>query len=106
MGILHNLWAVAAEVLLLNLPFGFWRAAVRKFSLPWILAVHAPVPFVIALRYYSGLGWRIETFPVMVGAFFAGQFLGGKLRGWWMKRSNAGMEESVPGSQRRDLRLH
>ena len=106
MGILHNLWTVAAEVLFLNLPFGFWRAGVRKFSLPWILAVHAPVPFVIALRYLSGLGWRIETFPVMVGAFFAGQFLGGKLRGWRMNRSRVEMRETGPGSPQRNLRLH
>jgi hypothetical protein len=80
---LRNLWAVAAGVLLLNLPFGFWRAGVRKFSLRWVLAVHAPVPMVIALRILSGLGWRLETFPVMVGAFFTGQFLGGRLRSWW-----------------------
>jgi hypothetical protein len=33
------------------------------------------------LRYASGLGWRLITFPVLVGAFFTGQFLEGKLRG-------------------------
>jgi hypothetical protein len=51
-----------------------------------VLAVHTPVPFVIALRFLSGLGWHLHTFPVMVGAFFTGQFLGGKLRGWWTSR--------------------
>ena len=90
MGILHSLWSVASAVLLLNLPFGFWRASVRKFSFPWIVAVHAPVPCVIALRLLSGLGWRLQTFPVMVGAFFAGQYLGGKLRGWWIRRRSPG----------------
>ena len=77
-----TLWIVAALVLLLNLPFGFWRAGCRKFSWPWILAVHAPVPFVVALRLASGMGFRLITFPVMVGAYFAGQFLGGRLRLW------------------------
>jgi hypothetical protein len=76
------LWLVAATVFLLNLPFGWWRARVRKFSLPWILAVHVPVPFIIALRIFSGLGWRLITFPVMISAYFLGQFLGGKASQW------------------------
>jgi hypothetical protein len=73
-----NLWLVAALVFVLNLPFGFWRARVRKFSWPWILAIHLPVPAIIALRIYSGLGWRFVTFPVLIAAFFAGQLAGGK----------------------------
>ncbi len=77
---MHDLWTVAAAVLVLNLPFGFWRASVARFSRPWFLAVHIPVPFVIALRILSGLGWRLSTFPVMVGAFFAGQLAGGAVR--------------------------
>lgn len=75
-----TLWIVALLVVLLNLPFGFWRAGTRRFSWPWILAVHAPVPLVIGLRLASGLGWKAVTFPVMIGAFFTGQFLGGRLR--------------------------
>jgi hypothetical protein len=72
---------VAVLILLLNLPFGFWRAGVRKFSPAWFVAVHAPVPLAIGLRLASGLGWRLGTLPLFVGAFFAGQFLGGRLRG-------------------------
>lgn len=82
-----NLFTVAFTVLVLNLPFGFWRAGVKKFALPWFLAVHVPVPLVIALRLMSGIGWQIMTFPVLVGAFFLGQFLGGKLRLWWGKKT-------------------
>jgi hypothetical protein len=73
----YTLWIVAAAVLFLNLPFGYWRAGASKFSVPWFLAVHVPVPAVIALRLMSGLGWRFITFPVLIGAFFAGQLLGG-----------------------------
>ncbi len=72
-----TLWAVALAVLLLNLPFGYWRAGVSRFSVPWFLAVHSPIPAVIVLRLMSGLGWRFITFPALIGAFFAGQFLGG-----------------------------
>ena len=71
-----NLWSVASLVFLLNLPFGYWRANEPKLSKGWFLAIHLPVPFVIALRIFSGLGWHFITFPVMIGAFFGGQFAG------------------------------
>jgi hypothetical protein len=75
-----RLWEVALAVLVLNLPFGFWRAGVRKLTLPWFLAVHLPVPAVVALRVLTGLGWAIPVFAVLIPAFFLGQFLGGKIR--------------------------
>jgi hypothetical protein len=79
---IHSLWAVAGAVVVFNLPFGYWRAGTQRLTLPWILAVHTPVPFVIALRVLTGLGWRFATFPVLVGAFFTGQFIGGRFRRW------------------------
>ena len=75
-----SLWTVALLVFLINLPFGYWRASVRKLSTRWFLAVHLPVPLVVALRIFSGLGWKLISFPVLVGAFFLGQFVGGRLR--------------------------
>ncbi len=75
-----GLWTVALLVFLLNLPFGYCRASVRRLSSQWFLAVLLPVPLVIALRIYSGLGWKPISFPVLVGAFFLGQFVGGRLR--------------------------
>ena len=77
---MKTLWIVAGTVLTLNLPFGYWRSQVKRFSKQWFLAVHIPVPFVIALRILSGLGWRFITFPVMIGAFFTGQLLGGLIQ--------------------------
>ena len=79
---ISNMWVLGFFVLLLNLPFGFLRTGVRKFSLPWFLAVHVPIPFVVGLRLLSGLGFRLVTFPVFIGAFFSGQFLGGWVRRW------------------------
>jgi hypothetical protein len=78
-----NLWSVAPVVLLLNLPFGFWRAGVRKFSLAWFLAIHVPIPAVVALRFWAGLGFHWTTYPPIVGAYFAGQFLGARAGRWW-----------------------
>ena len=75
-----TVWSVALFVFLLNIPFGYWRARSRKFSRQWILAVHLPVPAVVALRILSGLGWRFTTFPILVGAFFCGQLAGGRLQ--------------------------
>ncbi len=77
-----RLCAAAAIVIALNLPFGFWRAGVRRFSTRWVIAVHAPVPLVVAIRLASGLGWHLVTFPVLIGAFFTGQFVGGRFRAW------------------------
>jgi hypothetical protein len=75
-----RLSAVAAATLVLNLPFGFWRAGVRKFSPAWFLAVHAPVPLIVGMRLAADLGWRLSTFPILIGAFFGGQFIGGRIR--------------------------
>jgi hypothetical protein len=74
------LWVAFALVFLMNLPFGYWRSRVRRFSMQWILAVHTPVPFVVACRILLGLGWHLVTFPVLIGAFFAGQFMGSRLQ--------------------------
>jgi hypothetical protein len=74
------LWLVAGLILLVNLPFGYWRAGTRRFSLAWFLAVHAPVPLAVALRWGSGLGFQLATLPLFVAAYFGGQFLGGRLR--------------------------
>jgi hypothetical protein len=75
-----RLLAVASATLVLNLPFGFWRAGVRKYSTAWFLAVHATVPLVVGMRLAAGLGWRLSTFPILIGAFFGGQFIGGRIR--------------------------
>ena len=73
-----GLWLVAAIVFLLNIPFGIWRVRVRRFSWQWLLAIHLPVPMIIALRIYSGIGFQLITFPIMIAAFVLGQFTGGK----------------------------
>lgn len=78
-----TLWLVAFAVFLLNLPFGLWRSRVRRFSVAWFLSIHLPVPGVIALRLFSGLGWHWSTYPVLVGAFFAGQLAGSR---WGRRR--------------------
>jgi len=72
-----NIYLTALVVFALNLPFGFWRASTQKFKTSWFLAIHIPVPVVIILRYATGIGWSFITFPILIGAFFTGQLIGG-----------------------------
>jgi hypothetical protein len=67
-------------ILALNLPFGYWRAGLRKFSAGWFVAIHAPVPLVVAMRFALGLPFRWSTLPLFVAAYFTGQWLGALLR--------------------------
>lgn len=71
-----NLFFIALIVLIINVPFGYWRANVKKFSFQWILAIHLPVPLVILLRYVGEIGFAWYTYVVLVTAFFVGQRLG------------------------------
>ncbi len=68
--------------LLFNIPFGYWRANTKKFSLQWFLSIHLPIPFLIILRIYSGIGFEFITYPIMVSAFLLGQHFGYKLHKW------------------------
>jgi hypothetical protein len=84
---LQRLLLLALAVFTLNIPFGYWRAGTRRFSVPWILSIHLPVPMVIAMRLLSGIGWQLASFPALLAAFFSGQFLGGRLRASRARRS-------------------
>jgi hypothetical protein len=71
-----NLILVTIFVFILNLPFGYWRANVNRYGLQWVLAIHIPIPFVIAARILSDIGFAIYTYPILITAFFLGQFAG------------------------------
>ena len=71
-----HLFIISIIVLILNIPFGYWRANVTRFSLQWFLSVHIPVPFIIALRIFSDIGFAWYTYQFLVTAFFLGQHLG------------------------------
>ena len=67
---------IASVILLLNIPFGYWRASVKKFSLRWILAVHLPIPIIVVLRMVFHVGWQPISFPLFIGGFILGQLSG------------------------------
>lgn len=71
---------VALGVFVINLPFGWWRAGLRRLSLPWFVAIHAPVPLVIGLRWAADVPFEWSLLPIFVAAYFLGQFTGARLR--------------------------
>ena len=80
---------ISLFTIVINLPFGYWRANVEKFSKAWFLAVHLPVPFVVAAR----LGFRVSLcfIPVFLFSYFLGQWLGAK---WSKARARRGLSPS------------
>jgi hypothetical protein len=76
---------VLAATFLLNVPFGYWRSGVRKFSPQWFVAVHAVVPLVIGMRLAADLPFRWSLFPLFVAAYFGGQFVGSR---WRLRRAS------------------
>jgi len=72
-------------VVFLNIPFGYWRESVKRLSWQWFLSIHSPVPVIIFLRYSLHLGWAWTTFPILIGAYFSGQFLGARWHRNWKK---------------------
>ena len=79
--IVVKLLLVCAAILAINIPFGYWRAGVGKWSWRWFLSVHLPIPLIILIRLWLGVGWHLSSLPLFVAAFFVGQLTGGKLRG-------------------------
>ncbi|MBT3363347.1 MAG: hypothetical protein HN929_03965 [Chloroflexi bacterium] len=99
-----NAWIVALIIFVLTLPFGYWRAAVRKLCLQWFLAIHLPVLIVIAMRFISGL-WQWYTYPLFIGAFFLGHFLAARLYHWWKRHAKAKVTACLVWNVVKELQL-
>lgn len=74
-----NLILISIIVFIINIPFGYWRANVKRFSLQWVLAVHLPVPVIILIRMVSEIGFEITSYIFIVFAYFLGQAAGIKI---------------------------
>ncbi len=79
MNISLNLLLCSLAVFMLNIPFGYWRSNVQKMSIQWLLAIHIPVPFIIAIRIFGQTGFHWSTYVFFVVAFVFGQLSGNKL---------------------------
>ena len=65
---------VSVVCLLVNIPMGMMRERSRKFSIQWILWVHASIPLIIALRIGLHLHWI--AIPINIAAAVLGQIIG------------------------------
>jgi hypothetical protein len=79
-----RLSAVLVAVVLVTLPFGFYRAYTRKMTLRWFLAIHVPVVLVFLARVEAHLSYAFIPFTCL--AFATSQILGARVGRWWIKR--------------------
>lgn len=69
--------ALSVFTVIINIPFGVWRATRRKFSLQWFLAIHLPIPLIVIFRYVAGYG--LAVIPLLLILAILGQIIGGKI---------------------------
>ena len=67
-------------IFIINIPFGYWREGVKKFSFHWFLAVHIPVPIIVVLRLFLGIKLTLPLFLLFVFCYFSGQFTGSLIK--------------------------
>jgi hypothetical protein len=60
-----------------NLPLGYLRETAIKYSLRWIIYIHASIPLLIIVRQFYGFSWH--WIPVTLACAAGGQILGGWL---------------------------
>ena len=68
---------VSSMTIVLNVPMGYWRNAVRKYSVQWFLAIHLAVPLIFLMRIKAGLGFIY--IPGLIVSAVLGQLIGGRL---------------------------
>lgn len=79
---MQDSFALAGLVLfafLVSIPCGYIRESYKKFSLPWLVMAHLPIPLVVIMRHKTGFSWHV--IPLTLGGAVAGQIVGG-----WYKR--------------------
>ncbi|MBI4180527.1 MAG: hypothetical protein HY528_01185 [Chloroflexi bacterium] len=79
-----SLFLVVALIFLINILFGYWRSNTRRFSIQWLMAIHIPVALAIGIRLLL-LEWNWVAIPIFIAAFAVGQYVGGTVRGYWVK---------------------
>jgi len=73
--IISGLVLVAA---IINVPLGYLRQGVEKFTFAWYFYIHISIPLIIYLRIKSGYSWKL--IPLTVGGAVLGQVIGGRIR--------------------------
>ncbi len=75
----------------LNIPLGYLRAPLRKFSTLWFVYVHAAIPIIVAFRILSKVS--IKFAPIFIFFAILGQITGSKVYFWKNKNLNLKTEK-------------
>lgn len=67
-----------ALAIIVNIPLGYLRQAVPKFSFGWYFYIHISIPLIIYLRIKSGYSWKL--IPLTIGGAIIGQIVGARIR--------------------------
>ena len=72
------LFGLIVTTVMINIPLGYVRQGVEKFSFAWYFYVHISIPFIIYLRIKSGYSWKF--IPLTLAGAMIGQIVGGRIR--------------------------
>jgi len=72
------LFGLIVLTIIVNIPLGFLRQAVEKFSFAWYFYIHISIPLIIYLRIKSGYSWKF--IPLTLAGALLGQIVGGRMR--------------------------
>ena len=61
-----------------NIPLGYLREGVPRFTVRWFVYIHLSIPFIVGLRIANGVSWRV--IPLTLGLAVAGQIIGSRTR--------------------------
>ncbi len=92
--ILILLAGVTLAAFILNLPFGYLRAPVRKFSFWWFFYIHAPIPAIFILRTQAGLPKKI--IPILFASAILGQVIGARINPKKIKKQSKSSDDNRP----------
>ncbi|MFW9603646.1 MAG: hypothetical protein ACMV0F_01685 [Trichlorobacter sp.] len=73
-----NLVLLIIAAFAVSIPCGYIRESFRKFSIPWLLMAHLPIPLVVHMRHLAGFGWKFIPFTLL--AAIGGQVIGARFR--------------------------
>jgi hypothetical protein len=90
------LLGVSLAVLIINLPFGFFRVRYKRFTRPWGRCIYIPILINIILRRFI-LHWDWDGVLYLFSAATLGHILGG-LWGRHQQKKREAMSELSPES--------
>lgn len=71
------IFAISLIAFAVNIPLGYLRIGVKKFSPLWFLYIHLSIPLIAYLRISNRV--NLITIPFFITSAVAGQVVGGKM---------------------------